>query len=210
MVKFARQVLERYVGPTVADFTSADIPDVGDIAEEARWWIAHHFMNSVLRTPFRAPYRQYAANFVRRADAIFRGYNMAREATFSYLEGNDPLNPNVTRLYRAVNAWESLMLNSQIALDLFRRINGSDVFVKGDSSADERIYAIANTVKHHASDIEDGKLDEDDIVPIWLSVEGVETHARRVTYREISVFVREIAVIAKSLEDPLTFVGQKG
>jgi hypothetical protein len=101
-MQWSEAILDKYVAPGITVFTSADIPDLQPEFLEWRHWIANYFLNNVLRGAFREPWRQYALNFIRRAQASFKFYHLAREATLNYLADNEPLNPKVGQYYETI------------------------------------------------------------------------------------------------------------
>ncbi|MES1189444.1 MAG: hypothetical protein ABUS47_00055 [Steroidobacter sp.] len=39
-------ILSKFVAPSIADFTSADIPDLADQFPQAPYWVVNHFLNN--------------------------------------------------------------------------------------------------------------------------------------------------------------------
>ena len=145
MAKWSRNILDRYAAPDIAEFVSADIPDLRPEFSEWKHWISNQFLNNVLRGSFREPWRQYAVNFIRRSQATFRFYHDARDLTASYLATNDPLNPSVTGYYNAVSFWEAAFMNWAICLDIIKHLKGEAIFSKKDGSSEQRAYDLNNT-----------------------------------------------------------------
>jgi len=158
MPRWSNQILNRYVAPEIIDFVSAEITDLRPEFPEWHDWIANHFLNNVLRGGFHEPWRQYAVNFIRRAQATFQFYHEGRKLTLNYLRDNDPRNPKVSLYYQSVATWEAALLNWAICLDLVRNLNNRDLFQKNDGSSEQRAYSLHNTIKHHARDIHNGTL----------------------------------------------------
>ncbi len=210
MLRWSRHVLDRYVAPGIVEFTAADVPDLRSEFPGWRHWITNHFLNNVLRGAFREPWRQYAVNFIRRAQSTFKFYHDARDLTLSYLDGNEPLNPRVGTYYEAVSAWEAALLNWAICLDIVRRLNQKDVFQKKDGSPEERAYELHNTIKHHALDIHNGSLAGDDVIAVWLTSAGFRSNSHELSYREFADLVRAVARLSSELQDVRTFLTSKG
>jgi hypothetical protein len=209
MVSWSSGILNKLVAPGIVEFTVAEIPDITDQFPEAQHWLANHFLNSVLRASFKDGYRQVAVGFLRRAYHGFGAFHSAREQTLQYLVGNDPHNPRLTKYYDAVASWETFALQVSMALDLFRWLNGGEgAFIKNDGSPEQRIYTIANQVKHLSSCVEAGQCSEFDSVPLWLSNDGIHSFGVAVTYEDAATVLADIATFADQLQDPKTFTRQ--
>jgi hypothetical protein len=200
-MQWNREILEKYVAPEIADFTSADVPDLRPDFPEWTHWMANQFLNNVFRGRLREPWRQYAINFIHRAQATFRFFHSARDITFAYLAGNDPLNPKVGQYYEALSAWEATLLNWAICVDLTRRMKGRDVFQKNDGSPEQRAYSLHNTIKHHASNIHSGPLDPSDTLTFWLTTTGLNSKTDKLSYPELAALVRKVGALSNDLQD---------
>jgi hypothetical protein len=72
-----------------------------------------------------------------------------------------------------------------MSIDLFRWLNeGLGLFQKNDGSKEQRLYEIANLIKHTASAITSGQCGEADTVPLWLANDGICSFGLIVTYAE--------------------------
>lgn len=129
--------------------------------------------------------------------------------TAKYLDGNDPNNPRLALYYDAVASWENLALQVSMAFDLFRWLNdGAGAFKKNDGSPEQRLYTIANQVKHLSSCVESGQCSDADVVPLWLTNTGLNSFGSSVTFNEVTEVVRDLARLADRLQDPLSFAGE--
>jgi hypothetical protein len=208
MPSWSRNILNRHVAPDISDFTSATIPDLRLEFPEWGHWVANHFLNNVLRGPFKGSARQYSVNFIRRSQATFKFYHQAKDLTVAYLQDNNPHNPNVTRYYEIVTSWEVAFMNWSICLDIVRHLGGKPVFAKKDGSSEQRTYDLNNTIKHHATDISNGLLAGDDILPFWLTPTGFQSKSDELSYIEFSDLVRDVAKLSTELQDARTFLGR--
>ena len=126
--------------------------------------------------------------------------------TIQYLDGNDPHNPRLSKYYDAVANWESFCLQVSMALDLFRWLNGGQgAFQRNDGSPEQRLYTVANQVKHLASCVESGQCTETDTAPLWLTNAGLASFGVAVTYAEAAGVLSNLAQLADELQDPLSF-----
>jgi len=198
-------ILSKFIAPGIAEFTSADIPDLTDRFPQAPYWVTNHFLNNALRTSFKDRWRQVVLAYIRRAHNAFSAYHDARSRTLAYLDGNQPENPRVGRYFDAVSLWENFALQISMAIDLFRWLNeGQGAFQKNDGSKEQRLYEIANLVKHTAKAVTSGQCGEADTVPLWLANDGVRSYGLIVTYAEASEILIDVSALADDYQDPLS------
>ena len=196
-------ILSKFIAPGIADFTSADIPDLTERFPQAPHWVTNHFLNNALQTSFKDRWRQVVLAYIRRSHNAFSSYHEARSRTLAYLDGNQPDNPRVGRYFDAVSSWENFALQISMAIDLFRWLNeGQGAFQKNDGSKENRLYEIANLVKHTASAVTSGRCGEADTVPLWLANDGIRSFGLIVTYAESSEILIDISKLADVYQDP--------
>lgn len=196
-------VLSKFVAPGIGGFTAAEVPSLSDQFPQAPHWVVNHFLNSALRSSFRDGWRQVALGYLRRTHNAFVYYHDARLRTDSYLEGNDPHNPRVGRYYDAVSAWENFALQVSMAIDLFRWLNqGEGAFRKGDGTKEQRLYDIANCIKHTAGKVDSGQCGPSDTVPLWLTNLGLSSFGISVAYSEAADVLVDLAKLADEYQDP--------
>jgi hypothetical protein len=208
------EILDKWIAPGVSDFTRAVIPDPAGKYPEAEDWSANFFLNSL--NPIGYEYglrqRQLVIGFLRRAQLAVAAYTAARRLTLEYLEGHNPLSPQIREYYAAVARWEHFAIESSILIDLFVHIDdGHKVFKKGDRSIEDRLYHLANKVKHIGDDIRNrGLYGTTDSIALWLSNDGLngldfDGTKLQVTYAEASQFLDDVARIADKIQNPRNF-----
>ena len=196
-------ILSKFIAPGIADFTSADIPDLTERFPQAPHWVTNHFLNNALGTSFKDRWRQVVLAYIRRAHNAFSSYHEARSRTLAYLDGNQPDNPRVSRYFDAVSSWENFALQISMSIDLFRWLNeGLGLFQKNDGSKEQRLYEIANLIKHTASAMTSGQCGEADTVPLWLANDGICSFGLIVTYAESSEILIDVSTLADDYQDP--------
>jgi hypothetical protein len=201
-MKWNPAILSKFIAPNIAEFTSAAIPDRADTFPQASYWVVNHFLNNALRAAFKDRWRQVVLAYIRRSHNAFVAYHDARSRTLDYLDGNEPLNPSVAKYFDAVSSWENFALQSSMAIDLFRWLNQEKgAFDKNDGSKEQRLFDIANLVKHTASAVSSGQCTESDTVPLWLSNRGLHSWNLSLTYAEASEVLLEVAELADELQD---------
>jgi hypothetical protein len=76
------------------------------------------------------------------------------------------------------------------------------VFEKNDGSKEQRLYEIANLVKHTASAVESGQCRESDTIPLWLANDGLHSFDLSITHEEASEILRDFSSLADDFQDP--------
>jgi hypothetical protein len=196
------------IAPGLASFSRADVPDLTGEFLQAPHWVANYFLNSVLRSSYEAPIRQAALGFLRRTDRAFQSYHEARRRTLEYVAGFDPGQPKVRLYYDAVADWEQFALQFQMAVDLFLLLAETPAFVEGDGSPEQRLYDLANAVKHFRGHLKSRKFSHDDVLPLWIDSDGLKSFGLSVSYQEAAGLLRDLSVIADRLQDPKTAAGE--
>lgn len=208
-IRWSPAILNQYVAPGIAEFTEAVIPEISEEFPQAQYWLANHFLNTILRAQFKHGARQIVLGYLRRAWNAFDAYHRSRIQTLEYLQQGDPATGRVSQYYAVVTAWETFVLQVGMVFDLYKGLcivfnAGSDlVFSKGDGSKEERIYTIANQIKHVRSCVKSGQCTELDTVPLWLTRVGLHSFDVAVSFEEAAQILSDIATIADSLQDPL-------
>ena len=82
---FTSQFKDKFVAPEISSFTAASIPDVSAVSAEQGYWLLNFMLSSALRVTMDDALRRTLYNFLRRAEAAFREYEAARQATLAYL-----------------------------------------------------------------------------------------------------------------------------
>ena len=202
-------VINKWIAPGISEFTGANVPDLSGEFADAEHWVTNHFLNSVFRAGFKDRWRQVVVAYIRRAQNTVIEYAAARRATCVYLDGNQPLNPRIAKYYDAVSKWENCLLQISMAIDLFKWLNQQEgAFEKGDGSKEQRLYSIANHVKHTSSCVESGQCEEIQSIPLWLTNDGLASYDMSVTFDEVAEVVRDIAKLAQEYRDPYSLKEQ--
>jgi hypothetical protein len=91
------ELLDKHIAPGISSFTMAAIPDLSGQFPQAEYWAVNYFLNATLRAAWPDRQRQIVVGFLRRASHAYATYHETRRMTIDYLDGNDPLNPRVSR-----------------------------------------------------------------------------------------------------------------
>ena len=197
------EILSKFLAPGIGNFTSAHIPDLTQRFPQAPHWVGNHFLNNVLRGHFGDRWRQVVFAYIRRAQNSFIAYHEARRLTLEYLDGKQPDNPLIRHYFGAVTAWENFALQISMVTDLFRWLNqGVGAFKKNDGSKEQRLYEMANLIKHTASAVDSGQCPESGTIPLWLGNDGLHSFTSSVSFQEASEILVDVCSLADNFQDP--------
>jgi hypothetical protein len=202
-VQWNQQLLEEFFAPGISEFTEANLPDLRDKHPEADHWIANHFLGSVFRGRWSPDAKASVINVLFRARNAFNSYHRGRELTLGYLGLSQPQNPSSGAYFDAIASWETTLLQVQHAQDVMRCFGG-EAFQQGDGSDDERLWLLANKIKHCGGDIKRGAHTSDFTIPMWMTNDGLVSREARVrlSWEEVAEHVDALASAADELQDP--------
>ena len=206
-ISYSSGILNRLISPEFTSFKSATIPDISDQFPQAIHWLANFFLNSAFRGQYNAKVQQLVLGYLRRSHHAFKSYHDARLATFKYLDQGDPHQGHIRLYYEAINLWENYVLQISMAIDLYNAFSNPDkVFEKNDGSKEQRIYTIANQVKHVGHCVNSGQCKEEDTLPLWLTNEGLSSFDIKVSFSEASEILIDVAKLSDLLQNPTSLI----
>jgi hypothetical protein len=140
-------------------------------------------------------------NFLRRAEAAFREYALAREQTLLFLSLPD----SPSHYIAATTYWEGFLSQTWISFDLLRKLAGvpkGGLFKKGEDTVLERLNSLHNLSKHPT----DEAFPDDATLVIWLRNNGICSKTTHLTFDEMANdILKDLAKWADRMQDPLTF-----
>jgi hypothetical protein len=191
---------DEFVGPFISRFTSAEIADMSNHDKEQEHWVDNFILNTLLRAKPPHPDRQYMFNYLRKVEASFREYSLARQATLGFLKSRD--SPSL--YLAAVSYWEDFLSHSYVALDLLRkfaRLGNRGLFQKGDGSALSRLNYLYNLSKHAS----EADYPTDSTLAVWLGNDGLCSQKAHLSFVEINgEILAGLADWASMMQDPFT------
>jgi len=207
-VQWSSEILNRHLAPNYTEFTAATIPDLSERWPQAPHWLANFFLDSAFTVRYKAPLFQAVLGYLRRAHRAFSAFHEARLNTLAFLAGRDPYQAKAKGFYASVALWEEFALQVSMAMDLYNWLSKSlgsnaKAFAKGDGTKEQRLYAIANHIKHVGSCIDSGQCTDRDTLPLWLSNAGLESFGVSVSYSEASEILGDVASSAEILLQPI-------
>lgn len=189
---------DRYVAPGMSTFTKADIPDMSAHKDQQTFWTLNFILSSMLRVKVPDQRRRLILTFLRRTEAAFDEYALARSATLDYLD--EP--SRVSAYLRALRHWEVFLSQAWQACSLFMKLSSQEIFRKGDGSPYERLNMAHNTSKHSDSRSEAGLIPAESTMPLWLTNEGIACKRVCLAYCELRDILAELALLADRLSNP--------
>lgn len=205
-VSYSSKILEGILAPSICKFTKAEIPDIEDKHPESGHWIQNYFLNSAFTQSYKEDIRPTVMQCLRRVSAAFRYYHDARKQTLEYLSGNNPHHPKTRQYFKAVDTWEAFFLQAQIFMDAYNRIGkftktNLKAFQPKDGSQEQRLYDIANCIKH-GSDPDNYERWKENWAPLWLVNEGFKSIDYSLTFKEAGEILEEMAKYANTMQNP--------
>jgi len=199
VVQFGNHFLDTLLAPGLSSFNEAEVPDLSGDCPQADHWLSNLFLNSLLGPRYNDTWKQAAVAFIFRTQTALRAYRAGRAKTLECVDAFEPGRPASRLYFEAVSQWEAVLLNVQIAIDLYLKVMDPNGVETDDAS---RIRKAANRVKHFAEDVERGKNSGDLTVPLWLARDRIKTRIAEVTFEELAENIREMGRAADLLQNP--------
>lgn len=205
MIKFSSGLLDKLV-PYLSNLTECSMPDMSDHDPQSVYWVQNYLLTTTFKSKYPEPYHQIAMSYMRRAEATFREYDLARQSLISYLSGSrEALSTYFTSLYH----FEQLISQSHQAYLLMRHFLHNPtpdkeprLFKVGDQSILDRLYKLYNYIKHCDDKLNSNKFPADGTLPIWLTNEGVCCCEAALTYQDFAEMLADIANGANRFGNP--------
>jgi hypothetical protein len=198
-VQFSSFFLDKYVAPEISSFTEASIPDMSAITAEQGYWLVNFVLNSGFQVSMDDALRRTLYNFLRRTEAAFREYEVARQSTLEYLANRDAISGYIV----AVGHWEVLLSQAYQAWCLLAR-GQRILFQPGDGSPMQRLNLLYNRAKHAEKAITAQQLPPDGTLPVWLKNNGLHCVESSLSFEEVAEILEDLAHWAEASQDPLT------
>jgi hypothetical protein len=200
-VRLTAHVTDTYVATEISKFDKAEIPDMSAIQPESLHWISNYIVNSVLCGALPSPQREYRFNFLQRAMIAYSEHNLARYATLGFLESEEQ---SFGRYFTAIHHWEQFLAAAWNALDALRRAAlVGRLYEPGDGSIAEQLHGLHNQTKHTESRIENGQMQPQGSLAVWLCNRGLRSIDSELTFAETGEILARIRDWAQLAQDPL-------
>jgi hypothetical protein len=193
--------LNRAVAPGIAEFTTADLPNLDHHGSSASGWLATEVLNGIHNSRLNQQAKQHTILMLHRAQACYSFYQLARQSTLDFLAPGARLNPRTPLYYTAVTQWESCLINLQVFTDTRIKLDkGKRPFAPRDGSHAQRAYSLASLIRHWGMPGLRPEQHDHDALPLWLTNEGLHNNGIKISYRELSRLVEEACLLANTLQ----------
>ena len=75
-------------------------------------------------------------------------------------------------------------------------------FEKNDGSKEQRLYEMANLIKHTDKAVNSGQCPESGTIPVWLGNDGLHSFESSITFQEASEILADVCSLADDYQDP--------
>lgn len=190
---------DNFIAPYMSAFSSPSIKDMTATDPQQSHWLSNFILNSMLGYPVKPPSKQYIFNFLRRAEAAFREYELARVASLDFVGSR----PAASKYMITIHHWEQFLAQSWEAYALLGKLTGKRLFEKDDGSPHNRLNRLYNRSKHTDKAIASGQLPtEEGTLGVWLTNDGLASTDDRLAFDEITEILEELSRFASKLQAP--------
>jgi len=198
---------DKLIAPRISELTEISIPN---ITANRRRIIDIFIFNFPLSLKLSNYNRQLYFNIIRRCEASFEEYCLARESLLKHISDN---NTTVKYYLAALRHFEQCFYQLSQLIDLGNAVRKEKEFQPGDGSVGERIWILNSWSKHldrkfsdsvHAesrsfelfaekkksgSEKAEPHFSDTSNVPIWLTNNSIDCKETSISYTELSEFI---------------------
>jgi len=179
-----------------------------DYDPQSGHWVQNYLLNTIFRGRYPDPHHQIAMAYMRRAEAVYQEYALARDSVLSYLSGPREA---VSKYFSSVYHFELFISQAYQAYMLMRHLlANSSLYENGDGSEFDRLNKLYNYIKHCDSKLCNGNFPENATMSIWLTNEGIHCMDAALKYSEIVEVLEDIANGANRFGDPVAVKKEPG
>ncbi|QPK61821.1 hypothetical protein IVG45_13200 [Methylomonas sp. LL1] len=205
MIKFSSAILDNFA-PTLSKLSNITLPDLTNYDSQSCFWVQNYLLSTEFRARYPDPYHQIAMSYMRRVEASFREYELARTSLISYVSGE---REKVSTYFSSIYHFEQLVSQSYQAYMLMRHLlhnetgtKYNELFKSSDGSGLSRLYKIYNYIKHCDEKLYLNKFPENASIPIWLTNTCICCQEAELKYEEIIEMLKDLANGANRFGDP--------
>ncbi|MGZ8224079.1 MAG: hypothetical protein ACXW0H_03235 [Methylobacter sp.] len=189
---FTKYAVETFISKKITEVTECNVADLYTEFPSAKKWLSSFGLMVIFVNQPREEMRPFALQFLRRVEAAFSEYALAREDLQGLVAGS---RGKWSPYYGALYHFESALGQLYQVYDNSRKMLDSKLFESNDGSPLDRLNKIYNTSKHQVAVEEQ---------PIWITNEGIETNNIKITFGEIEELLRACGRIAMTLSQTVT------
>lgn len=208
MIQFSSGLLDSGFAPYLSSMTECNLPDMKNHDPQSDHWVQNYLLNTIFRGRYPDPHHQIAMAYMRRAEAAFQEYALARDSILSYLSGPREA---VSKYFSSVYHFELFVAQAYQAYMLMRHLLADfNLYKSGDDSELDRLNIIYNHIKHCDGKLSNGNFPENATMSIWLTNEGIHCVDAELKHSEIVEILEDIANGANRFGDPVAVMEEPG
>lgn len=171
--RFFASFLDTYIAHKISYLTECNAQDASILKEP---WLNNFILNSAFIAEVPESIKPYYFNFLRRIEAAFIEYGLAREALKEFVEAriNRPEENRFSPYFIALFHFETFVAQLYQAYEFLRTVSGMDFFTEGEGTIIEKFYKIYISSKHMDKWIKGRIIPPKATVAIWITNEGLE------------------------------------
>jgi hypothetical protein len=184
--------IDRYISQELSKLTDCNAPEIASRFSQGSYWISNFILNSQFGCPIGPDARKFCLAFLRRAEATFFNYELARQALLEYVKLLEDGARKNSLYFRALHFFEVCLAMQWQAINLFARLSKEKVFQKGDGSDEEKLNKIYNTSKHY----DPASLPDHLLHAVWITNEGINIEGVCLTFEQLETLIMELGKTA--------------
>jgi hypothetical protein len=188
---FSDYAIDEFISPNLSQLTECNAPDLAGRFPNAENWFASFILNSIFGNPIGEDRRKFCYLFLRKAEAAFINYHLARAALQEFtlsVKGGDR---KLLSYFRALHFFEATLAVWQ-AFELYRRISKEKHYEKGDGSDYEKLNNLYNVSRHTNPII----LRQKQWHAIWITNDGLATQDFLLPFSALEKLMIEVGDLA--------------
>ena len=194
--------------PYLSSLTECNFPDMSNHDPQSSHWVQNYILNTIFRSRYPDPFHQIAMAYMRRAEACFQEYNLARSALISYFSGPREA---VSKYFSSVYHFEQVVAQAYQAYMLMRHmLHNPRLYQHNDESELDRLNKIYNHIKHCDGKLSSGAFPEKMTLSIWLTNDGINCSDAKLKCDEFVEMLEDISNGANRFGDPVAFMNEPG
>jgi hypothetical protein len=144
---FSDYAIDNFISPNFSQLTECNAADLAARFPNAENWFASFILNSTFGHRIGEPGRKFGYLFLRRAEAAFINYSLARTALEEFTLSEKAGDRKLLSYFRALHFFEATLAVWQ-AFKIYSRIAKQEPYQKGDGSNYEKLNDLYNLSRH--------------------------------------------------------------
>lgn len=184
--------LDNFVSQQLSQLTECNAPDVVRQFKESNFWISNFILNSILRYQVDQRLRTFAYSYLRKAEAAFFEYDLARNSLFEFVN-NSTKKPSA--YFKSLTHFEFALSMLCQSYQLAKRISNEKFYEKGDGTHYEKLNKIYDEIRHFKPD----NLPTNHFHPVWVTNHGIQIENILLNFGELESLLVEVGCFADKL-----------